>query len=105
MAFYRAQKVAGDVAKSLDTPVIAGHEAMDVRVVDQPTFRQRLQAAVGPYLEFLGVGSFVLILVLFMLMNREAWETGSSSSSASARSTSRPGPWARSASGSAATWR
>ena len=70
-AFYRAQKVAGDVAKSLDTPVVAGHEAMDVRVVEEPTFRQRLQAAVGPYLEFIGVGSFVLILVLFMLMNRE----------------------------------
>ena len=44
---------------------------MDVRVIEQPTFRQRLQGAVGPYLEFIGVGSFVLILVLFMLMNRE----------------------------------
>ena len=30
------------------------------------------QSAVGPYLEFVGVGSFVLILVLFMLMHREA---------------------------------
>jgi len=68
---YRAQKVAGDVARSLDTPVVPGHEAMDVRVVEQPTFRQRLQTAVGPSLEFIGVGSFVLILVLFMLMNRE----------------------------------
>jgi len=48
MAFYRAQRVAGDVAKTLDTPVIEGHEAMDVRVVEQPTFRQRLQGAVGP---------------------------------------------------------
>ena len=67
----RAQKVAGDVARSLDTPVVPGPQAMDVRVVEQPTFRQRLQAAVGPSLEFLGVGSFVLILVLFMLMNRE----------------------------------
>ena len=71
-AFYRAQKVAGDVAKSLDAPVVEGHEAMDVRVVEEPTFRQRLQGAVGPYLEFIGVGVFVLILVLFMLMNREA---------------------------------
>jgi len=44
---------------------------LDVRVVQQPSFRERLQGAVGPYLEFLGVGSFVLILVLFMLMNRE----------------------------------
>ncbi len=71
MAFYRARKVAGDVARSLDTPVIAGHEAMDVRVVEQPTFRERLQGAVGPYLEYLGVGSLVLTLVLVMLMNRE----------------------------------
>ncbi len=70
-AFYRAKKVASDVAKSLDTPVIPGHEAMDVRVLEEPTFRQRLQTAVGPSLEFIGVGSFVLILVLFMLMNRE----------------------------------
>ncbi|MFI5454816.1 MAG: AI-2E family transporter [Isosphaerales bacterium] len=70
-ALRRAQKVAGDVAKSLDTPVVKGQEAMDVRVIEQPTFRQRLQAAVGPYLEFIGVGCFVLILVLFMLMNRE----------------------------------
>jgi hypothetical protein len=44
-AFYRAQKVAGDVAKSLDTPVVEGREAMDVRVIEQPTFRERLEAA------------------------------------------------------------
>src|SRR5208283_5158963 len=69
--FSRAQKVASDVAKSLDTPVVPGPEAMDVRVVEQPSFRQRLQAAVGPSLEILGLGGFVLILVLFMLMNRE----------------------------------
>ncbi|MGO8898490.1 MAG: AI-2E family transporter [Isosphaeraceae bacterium] len=67
----RAQKVVGDVVKSLDTPVVPGPEVMDVRVVAQPSFRERLQAAVGPSLEFVGVGCFVLILVLFMLMNRE----------------------------------
>ena len=71
MAYYRARKVAGDVARSLDTPVIAGHEAMDVRVVAQPTFRERLQGAVGPYLGYMGVGSLVLTLVVLMLMNRE----------------------------------
>ncbi|MGP0066955.1 MAG: AI-2E family transporter, partial [Isosphaeraceae bacterium] len=71
-AFRRAQNVASDLSKSLDTPVVAGHEAMDVRVVEEPTFRQRLQGAVGPYLESVGVGVFVLILVLFMLMKREA---------------------------------
>ncbi len=71
-AFSRAQRVAGDVARSLDAPIVAGREAMDVRVIEQPTFRERLQGAVGPYVEFIGVGIFVLILVLFMLMNREA---------------------------------
>ncbi|MCA1685113.1 MAG: AI-2E family transporter, partial [Planctomycetia bacterium] len=44
---------------------------IDVKVLEEPSFRKRLQEAVGPYLEFLGVGSFVLILVLFMMMNRE----------------------------------
>ena len=71
-AFHRAQKVVGDVARSLDTPVVAGHEAVDVRVVEEPTFRQRLQSAVGPSLELVGISTFVLILVLFMLMNPEA---------------------------------
>jgi predicted PurR-regulated permease PerM len=42
-----------------------------VQVVEQPSFQERLRTAAGPYLEFLGVGSFVLILVLFMLMGRE----------------------------------
>ena len=42
-----------------------------VEVVPQPSFQDRLRSATGPYLEFLGVGSFVLILVLFMLMGRE----------------------------------
>ena len=69
--FSRAQQVAGDVVKSLDTPVVPGSEAMDVRVVQEPSFRERLQAAVGPSLEFIGVGCFVLILVLFMLMTRK----------------------------------
>ena len=67
----RAQQVAGDVVKSLDTPVVPSTKAMDVRVVQEPWFRDRLQAAVGPSLEFIGVGGFVLILVLFMLMSRE----------------------------------
>src|SRR3954447_26093817 len=42
-----------------------------VEVVQQPSFQERLRAGTGPYLEFLGVGSFVLILVLFILMGRE----------------------------------
>ncbi len=42
-----------------------------VEVVQQPSFQERLRSSTGPYLEFLGVGSFVLVLVLFMLMGRE----------------------------------
>jgi predicted PurR-regulated permease PerM len=42
-----------------------------VQVVSQPSFQERLRWVSGPYLEFLGVGSFVFILVLFMLMSRE----------------------------------
>ena len=44
---------------------------MNVAVISRSGFRDRLVDSVGPYLEFLGVGSFVLILVLFILMNRE----------------------------------
>ncbi len=42
-----------------------------VEVVTEPQFQDRLRSSIGPYLEFLGVASFVLILVLFMLMGRE----------------------------------
>ncbi len=40
-------------------------------VVSEPSFQERLRTTTGPYLEFLGVGSFVLILVLFILMDHE----------------------------------
>jgi len=42
-----------------------------VAVVEQPSFQERLRTSAGPYLEFLGVGSFVLILVLFILIGQE----------------------------------
>jgi predicted PurR-regulated permease PerM len=48
-----------------------GSQVTSVRVIQEPTFRERLQTAVGPSLEVLGVGSFVLILVLFMMTSRE----------------------------------
>jgi predicted PurR-regulated permease PerM len=71
-AFTKASEVVGNVADKLQTsPLDAQRKVQDVNVVSQPSFRQRLEDTVGPYLESLGVGSFVLILVLFMLMNRE----------------------------------
>jgi len=83
-----ARKVADDMSKKGlkpgeappegETPAAdAGEDAApkasipEVRVVSAPSYRERLQGAVGPYIEFLGVGSFVLILVLFMMMGRE----------------------------------
>ena len=42
-----------------------------VQVVEQRSFQDRLRSASGPYLEYLGIGGFVLVLVLFMLVGRE----------------------------------
>ncbi len=42
-----------------------------VQVVQQPSLQDQLRAASGPYLEYLGIGGFVLVLVLFMLVGRE----------------------------------
>ncbi len=42
-----------------------------VQVVEQPSFQDRLRSSSGPYLEYLGISGFVLVLVLFMLVGRE----------------------------------
>ncbi|MEO6812042.1 MAG: AI-2E family transporter [Isosphaeraceae bacterium] len=73
-ALTRANKVVSNVAAHMDAPTTMqgrGPNVQDVRVVEAPSFRQRLQTAVGPYLEFVGVSFFVLILVLFIMLNRE----------------------------------
>src|SRR4051812_16624030 len=70
-ALDRLRAVGDDVAKTLDKPpqkYIEGVQA--VSIVSEPSFTKKLQSAVGPYLESLGVVSFVLILVLFMLTSR-----------------------------------
>lgn len=69
------------VMAKLDKPSAAGVDQPDsaedarkiprVVVVSEPSFQERLRTTIGPYLEFLGVGSFVLILVLFILMGHE----------------------------------
>lgn len=46
-------------------------EAIPVRVVSQPSLQKQLGESVGPYLEVLGSGAFILILVLFLLTGRE----------------------------------
>ncbi len=69
-ALSRITTVGTDLAMSLeDSTPMPGVQR--VTVVSQPTYSERLQTAVGPTLERLGVVSFVLILVLFMLTSRE----------------------------------
>jgi predicted PurR-regulated permease PerM len=71
----RLKELADEVTAKMETRPASGlGEAtpiQKVEVVSRPSFQERLRSATGPYLEFLGVGSFVLILVLFMLMGRE----------------------------------
>ena len=71
----RLRELANEVTAKMETPPAAdtgeATPIQKVEVVARPSFQDRLRSAMGPYLEFLGVGSFVLILVLFMLMGRE----------------------------------
>ncbi|WP_406697888.1 AI-2E family transporter [Singulisphaera sp. Ch08] len=56
---------------SSDSEATTSNKIPRVVVVSEPSFQERLRSTTGPYLEFLGVGSFVLILVLFILMGHE----------------------------------
>lgn len=86
----RVQATLKDVAKTIDPDAsksksgetegstrLAGEKTIDdkvvqdVHVVEQPMFRQRLQSAIGPFLEVLTIGSFVLVLVLFLMVDRD----------------------------------
>jgi predicted PurR-regulated permease PerM len=71
----KLRDMAAEVTAKMEKPPAAGSDApipiQKVEVVSQPSFQERLRSASGPYLEFLGVSSFVLILVLFMLMGRK----------------------------------
>ncbi len=66
----KAAALAQDAVEVLDKPK-TDRDAVDVRVVEQPSIQTRLETAVGPYLEMFGVATFVLILVTFMLLSRE----------------------------------
>jgi predicted PurR-regulated permease PerM len=71
----RLTEMVNEVTAKLERPR-AAHEGdavpvTKVQVVDQPSFQDRLRSSSGPYVEFLGVGSFVLILVLFILVGRD----------------------------------
>jgi predicted PurR-regulated permease PerM len=72
----RLSQLANEVTAKLETPptadnTVVGEPIPKVVVVAQPSFQERLRSVMGLYLEFLGVGSFVLVLVLFILVARE----------------------------------
>lgn len=71
-AVEKLAKAGERVSKTLDQPLEGTSQpATPVMIVEKPSFGQRLQSAVGPYLERLGVMLFVLILVIFILWTRE----------------------------------
>jgi predicted PurR-regulated permease PerM len=69
-ALSRASGVIHHVAKLLEGPQ-ARKAVADVKVLADSTYWERLEAAAGSYLRFLGIGSIILILVLFLLLHRE----------------------------------
>lgn len=72
----RRKDQEGATPESSGTPLagdktLTGEKIQQVEVVSAPRFRERLQEAVGPFLEVLTLGSFILILVLFMMVGRD----------------------------------
>jgi len=64
-------KVGQEIKNRLTVTKETEPKTIPVKVVDQPSLRKQLGESVGPYLEVLGSGAFILILVLFLLMGRE----------------------------------
>ncbi len=82
----RVQKVTKEVAEKLEedplptkvsearrmgTPKGRGDDVMEVRVVEQPSFQERLQGSIGPLLEPLALGSIVFVLMLTLMLDRD----------------------------------
>jgi predicted PurR-regulated permease PerM len=73
----RLRDLANEVTAKMEKPSSAQATAdwavpiQKVEVISRPSFQEQLRSVTGTYLGFLSVGSFVLVLVLFMLMDRE----------------------------------
>ncbi len=63
------KKFVGDVTKQITPTQDPG--VQEVRIVSEPNFLEEGEKAIGPYLEGLGVGFIVLILLLYLMINRE----------------------------------
>jgi predicted PurR-regulated permease PerM len=72
----RLKDLANEMTARMEKPPVSndGDEMVPIPkvvVVSQPSFHEQFRSVLGPYLEFLGVSGFVLVLVLFMLMGRD----------------------------------
>lgn len=71
----RLMEMVDEVASKLEPPAKDARDSWEtipkVQVVSLPSLQERLRSSSGPYVEFLGVSSFVLVIVLFMLMSRD----------------------------------
>ena len=65
----RVQEVVGDVSKSLAPKPREG--VQEVRVVTDPDFGAEISKIAGPYIAGLGEAFIILILLLFLMINRE----------------------------------
>jgi predicted PurR-regulated permease PerM/CheY-like chemotaxis protein len=68
-AISRVQEVVGDVSKSLSPKNEAGIQ--QVRVVSEPDFGAEVSKIAGPYIAGLGSAFIILILLLYLMINRE----------------------------------
>jgi predicted PurR-regulated permease PerM len=68
-AITKVTDVVGEVSKSLqphrDTDI------QEVRVVTEPDFGAQMSKMIGPYIEGLGTAFIILILLLYLMINRE----------------------------------
>ena len=62
-------KFVGDVSKQI-APT-QGKEIQEVRIVTDPDFAAQAEKTLGPYMEGLGTGFIILILLLYLMINRE----------------------------------
>ena len=64
-------RVGQEIKSKLTEAKPTNPQTVPVRIVEQASLQKQLGESVGPYLEVLGSGAFILILVLFLLMSRE----------------------------------
>jgi predicted PurR-regulated permease PerM/methylmalonyl-CoA mutase cobalamin-binding subunit len=68
-AITNVQEVVGVVSKSLSPKNDPGIQ--EVRVVSEPDFGAQVSKMAGPYIEGLGSAFIILVLLLFLMINRE----------------------------------